>query len=141
MDMHFIDANVFIHALLKPRKNQTSEAAEIKHCAQAILFRIENGEAGLTSTVHLSEVANVLEDYMPAEEALSRIVAVLSNKNIEIAPVFREDYVAATALARDIGIGINDALAVLLMKKRNLNQIYSFDKGLEKVAGINKMSK
>ena len=53
--MRFIDANVFLYALLKPKPNLPKEVIEKKKQAREILRRIENGEEVATTVVHLSE--------------------------------------------------------------------------------------
>ncbi len=67
--MKFADANVFIYAILKPRRELSEKELEIKSRAKAILARINEGEEVFTTVVHLSEVANVLEDCAGAKLA------------------------------------------------------------------------
>jgi predicted nucleic acid-binding protein len=59
--MRFIDANVFIYAFLRPKKEPSENVKEIKERAKAILARVSDGERVVTTVVHLSEVANVTE--------------------------------------------------------------------------------
>ena len=59
--MRFIDANLFIYAVLKP-KSLPAAVLQKKTAAKEIFLRVNDGEPVLTTTVHLSEVANVLED-------------------------------------------------------------------------------
>jgi hypothetical protein len=42
----------------------------LKQAAKNIVARISKGEKVITSVVHFSEVYNVLEDYLPFEEAI-----------------------------------------------------------------------
>jgi len=62
--MRFIDANVFIYAVVKPKRRVPKDIVDIKSRAKAIMERVDGGEPVLTSVVHLSEVANVLEGYL-----------------------------------------------------------------------------
>ncbi len=59
--MRFVDSNVFVHAVLKPRRRLEGHEAEIKEAAKRILLRLEDGEDASTTVVHLSEVANLLD--------------------------------------------------------------------------------
>jgi hypothetical protein len=60
--MRFVDTNVFIYAVLSPKTSIPEHIKKKKETARQIFLRINNGEMVTTSTVHLSEVANVLED-------------------------------------------------------------------------------
>jgi len=66
----FVDASVFVYAFLKPRRRLQPHEASVKDAAENIVLRINEGEEVATSVVHFSEVCNVLEDYLPLEEAL-----------------------------------------------------------------------
>jgi len=46
--MRFIDANVFIYAVVKPKGEITKDIADIKGRAKAIMRRIDEGEPVLT---------------------------------------------------------------------------------------------
>ena len=60
--MRFVDADVFIYAVLSPNASIPEHIRKKKDAARLIFQRINNGENVTTSTVHLSEVANVVED-------------------------------------------------------------------------------
>jgi len=126
--MRFIDANVFIYAILKPRRQLTDRECRIKTIAKRILERIDKGEEVVTSVVHLSEVANILEDIAGITFTTSFIRDLLFKGNIHVEKVTMEDYLESTLLAREKSISINDALAYIIMKRRKINEIYTFDK-------------
>ena len=135
----FVDANVFIYAFLKPlRKLQTSEEA-IKGAAKRIAVRINEGEETITSVVHFSEVCNILEDYLPIEEAFAIEKDLLLRDNIVIKAVTEEHYLKALAIAEDQSVGANDALAYVLMTESGLNRIYSFDKHFDAFKDIHRI--
>ena len=49
----------------------------------------------MTTVVHLAEVANILEDYMPLAEAFAVEEALLFKETIVVAPTSRESYYEA----------------------------------------------
>ena len=50
-----------LRAALKPKGKVSEETLERKERAKQILLKIEDGEEVVTTVVHLSEVANILE--------------------------------------------------------------------------------
>jgi predicted nucleic acid-binding protein len=134
--LKFLDANVFIYAYSKPKRMLTEEERKIKKKSQEILERVNKGEAVITTLIHLSEVANVLERAVPVA-GLSRLLkGILSTDNVNVLAVSREDYLAAADAAPEQGIGVNDALAVIKMKETGVSEIYSFDKHFDVIEGI-----
>jgi predicted nucleic acid-binding protein len=131
--VRFIDANVFLYALLKPRRKLSDRELEVKEKARAILSRVNSGELVLTTVVHLSEVANVLEDIAGAETAALFLRDLFTKENIVIEPVSPDEYLLSTFLALEKGISVNDALAYIIMKRRGVSEIYTFDKHFEKL--------
>ncbi len=126
--MRFIDANVFLYALLKPKPNLPDKVIERKKKAQEILRRIEKGEKVATTVVHLSEVANIIEAKVNLSTALDFIEELLTAENVRILSVTPEDYLKAAILTSERRVSINDALAYLKMKELNITEIYTFDK-------------
>jgi hypothetical protein len=126
--MRFIDANVFLYAILKPKRMLNADENLIKTNAKMILEQINNGEDVLTSVVHLSEVVNVLEDAVNQSFSIKFIVDLLSRSNIIVAPVSKEQYLSAAIIAGNKKVSVNDALASVIMKEHDVNEIYSFDK-------------
>ena len=60
--MKFIDSNPFIYAFYKP-KNELLDPnkKDLKNKSKAIISRINEGEKVLTTTIHISEVYNLLK--------------------------------------------------------------------------------
>ncbi|MEM2618166.1 MAG: type II toxin-antitoxin system VapC family toxin [Candidatus Hadarchaeales archaeon] len=131
--MRFIDASVFLHAFLKPKRPLEPHEQKIKEAARSILRRVEEGERVLTTVVHLSEVVNILEDFLPLEEAHKLESAILILKSIRVAEVSKKLYLAALSVAGESKIGLNDALAWVVMQRRGISEIYSFDKGFDRL--------
>ncbi|MDD5025397.1 MAG: type II toxin-antitoxin system VapC family toxin [Methanoregula sp.] len=113
--MRFIDANVFIYAVLKPKTTLPEAVLQKKTTAKEIFLRVNAGEPVTTTTVHLSEVANVLEDAAGISFAADLLSAILTKPTINIEPVSADDYRESIRLAQKSAISINDALAVLIM--------------------------
>ncbi|WP_297534576.1 type II toxin-antitoxin system VapC family toxin [Thermococcus sp.] len=131
--MRFIDANVFIYAFLRPKREPPENVKEIKERAKAILTRVSDGERVVTTVVHLSEVANVLESRGGKKKAVEVVLAVLTSENIEVLPVSPGDYLKASLIAEEKNLGVNDALAYVKMKELDIEEIYTFDRDFEKL--------
>lgn len=138
--MRFIDANVFIYALLKPPHAVSAEVQKIKNSAQNILVRVENGEKTFTSVVHFSEFVNVLGRHISITQQCAILESILLRENIEIVSVTREMYALAIELSKDTKLGINDALAVVLMQQKQVSEIYSFDKDFDSLDEITRLT-
>jgi len=138
--MRFVDANVFIYAVVKPRGEIPKDIADIKQRAKAIVKRIDEGEPVLTSVVHLSEVANVLEPHLTPEDLNKYFNSILYRENISVCAVDHELYRLANEGFLVYGIGLNDAVASILMKKEGINEIYSFDTHFDKIAWIKRLT-
>ena len=134
--MRFLDANVLVYAYLKPRRRLTAEEERLKERAKAIVRRINGGERVVTSVVHLSDVANVLEGAMPIGALSELIRGILSSDSITVVGVSYHDYLMAADLASTHCIGINDSLALIKMRERGIREIYSFDRHFDEIEGI-----
>ncbi len=138
--MRFIDANVFIHAFLNLKRELKPSEVQVKQAARAMLNRIENGEKVVTSVVHLSEVANVLENYLSLPDQKTLFSSILMRKNIEVLEVKPADYLLAIEFTEKNNLGINDSLAVVLMQQKQVSEIYSFDKDFDSLDEITRVT-
>ena len=139
--MKFIDASVFVHAYLKPKRALTPLEIQIKQDAKKIVSRLNEGERALTSVVHIAEIANILEDYLPQEEAFEIEKALCFRDTIEIEPLERLDCSQALAEAEERHIGLTDAMAHVLMKRKGVTEIYSFDSDFDRISEIKRIRK
>lgn len=126
--MRFIDANVFIYAVLKPKTALPELVLKRKTAAKEIFLRVNGGEQVTTTTVHLSEVANVLDDVAGLDFACDLLSALLSKPSIIVQSVSADNYRASTRLAQKYSISINDALALVVMEQQAIDEIYTFDR-------------
>ena len=131
--MTFIDASVFVYAYLKPKARLPSRLNESKKSAQAIIRRLEEGEEMITSLIHISEVSNILEARFTHTQSTEVVAALLSKKNLEIEEPSVQTYLTAIEESNIQGIGINDALAILMMRRKSINEIYSYDSDFDKI--------
>jgi predicted nucleic acid-binding protein len=127
----YVDANVFVYAFLKTKRNLQPHEVIIKEAAKKIVSRINEGEKVVISVVHFSEVCNILDDHMPLEEAVAVEKGLLLRENILVCEVTEDDYLNAISIAEDQRVGVNDSLAYVLMKKLGIHKIYSFDKDFD----------
>jgi predicted nucleic acid-binding protein len=138
--MRFVDASVFVHAYLKPNRRLSQTELDIKDNAKAIVARVNSGEKVMTTVVHLAEIANILEDYLPLEEALAVEAALLFKDSISIASISREGCFAALQEVRERQVGLSDAVAYITMKENGVAEVYSFDKDFDRFRDIRRIS-
>src|SRR2546421_7648504 len=89
MPPRFVDASVFVHAYLKPRRELRPQEGAIKKRARAIVTRISKGEQVFLSTVHFAEIANLLEDWRALAEAQSILSSLATMETVLLEPVTR----------------------------------------------------
>jgi predicted nucleic acid-binding protein len=128
LSIAFVDTNVFVYALLKPTRKLQPHEINAKEAAKQIVSRINAGEEVACSVVHFSEICNIIEYYLPLEGALILEKGLLLRENIQICEVTPDDYLNAVSISEQHPVGLNDALAYVLMKKTAITKIYSFDK-------------
>ena len=106
----------------------SDEVAEVKKTAKAIVKRIDSGEKVATSLTHVLEVANILEASMPIADSNLVLSDRILSPTIFILEPTRENYVDAIEVAKEVGVGLYDAVAYVLMKESDIEEIYNFDK-------------
>jgi predicted nucleic acid-binding protein len=134
--MRFLDANVFIYAYYKPKRELTEKEKQMKEHAKDTIRRINEGEEVITTVVHLSEVSNILKRALSMEDLYSLLIGLFSMDNVRIVDVTTEDYLGAIELMSELKMDPNDCLAVDVMRCEDINEIYTFDRGFDGVAGI-----
>lgn len=137
--MRFVDSNVFLHAFLRPRRELTEEELRVKEESKRIVEKIEAGERVATSTVHLSEVINIVESGLGLRESLGLLAWAISKENIEMYATSVGDYESALPVARDKGISANDALAYQMMRINGLEEIYTFDGHFDQLKDVTRL--
>jgi predicted nucleic acid-binding protein len=137
--MRFVDASVFLYAYLRPKRAVPKEIAEMKKAARAILRRINTDEKVYSSLVHLSEVANILEGVMPINESHKVMRDILYATTIVILEPTKGNYLDAIEVAQEANVGLNDAIAYVLMKSMDAKEIYSFDRHFDRFDDIERI--
>ncbi len=138
--MRFLDANVFIYAYYKPKKQLTEKEKQMKEYAKKIISNISQGKEDIMVTVvHISEVANILKHGMPQDQLTAIISGLFMLNNVKIMGVTREAYFAAVQLGEDLKLEANDALAVDTMRLNEVKEIYSFDEHFDQIEGITRL--
>lgn len=138
--MRFIDANVFVHAFLNPKRPLQVHELNIKESAKKIVLRLEEGEPMMTTVVHLSEVANIMETRMLARDALEVLSSIMFLEKLNILGSSGEAYRSALSAAEMLELGVNDALAYLAMKENSLTELYSFDRDYDKLGDVRRIT-
>ena len=138
--MRFLDANIFIYAYYKPKRQLTQKESQMKDYAKKIIASISQGkEEVITTVMHVSEIVNILKQGMPLDQLITVIRGLFMLDNVKIKGVTREAYFAATELGDDLKLDINDALAVDIMRLNSLKEIYSFDEDFDRIEGITRL--
>jgi predicted nucleic acid-binding protein len=117
--LRFVDTNVFVYALTAhPRFGET---------AKRILERIERGEAALTSTLVLCEVAWMLEAMGRQGDIKPTLEKILSYSSLEIVEVGGDDLLMGAYNMSAQGVDFNDGVNVALMMRLGVSEVYSND--------------
>ena len=140
MPGRFVDASVFVHAYLRPKRDLKPHERQIKAHARAIVTRINEGERVVTSVVHLNEVANILEAWLPLDDARTILQGLCVRETVEILGADRRDLLEALSLGLDAGAGASDALAAVLMRAHGVEGVYSFDRDFDRFDGLTRIS-
>jgi predicted nucleic acid-binding protein len=135
--MKFVDASVFVHAFIKPKRELKPHEIKIKQAAQKIVKRINEGEKIAISVVNMTEIANILEAHMSLDEALS--IEEFLIRFAKLVTVNKQQYLEAIKIAKEKKVGLNDALTYVIMLKNKIYEIYSFDKDFDKLEGIQRL--
>jgi len=139
--MRFVDASVFLYAYLKPKKPLPPNVADMKRNARGIVARINAGEMVSTSLTHVSEVANILEAVMPLNESHKVTRDLIYANTVEVLEPSRENFFDAIEIAEESALGLNDAVAYVLMRTNGIEEIYSFDKHFDQLPDIRRLSR
>jgi predicted nucleic acid-binding protein len=115
----FIDSNVFIYALTAhPHFGKT---------AKNILERIEKGEAAITSTLVLCEIAWVLEAMGRQGDIKPTLEKILSYKTLEVVDFNEDDLLMGASNMATENIDFNDGVNLALMMRLGVSEVYSND--------------
>ena len=106
--------------------------------AKTILERIEAGEAAVTSTLVLCEVAWVLEAMGRQSEVKPALEKILSYGPLEVVGFDEDDLLVGANNMLIYQIDFNDGVNIAIMERNGVREVYSNDKKhLGKVDFIN----
>ena len=138
--MRFLDANILIYAYYRPKRTLTEKEEAIKEEAKNIISNISAGkEQVLTTVVHISEIVNILKNGLPKDLLTKTILGLFMLDNVIIKEVTKEGYFAAVAIAEDLKLEPNDALAADIMRQNGVKEIYSFDEHFNKINDVTRL--
>lgn len=140
--MRFVDASVFVHALLKPRRKLENHEIKLKKSAHKIVQRISQEERVGITAVQISEVANLLETHSSKSNARKLERFLIFSPNIKIYSVTKNNLMQACKVVdeyKNNRIGLSDSIAYVVMKNHDIKQIYSFDKHFDIFKGIKRI--
>ena len=138
--MRFLDANIFIYAYYRPKKQLTEKEEAMKDQAKKIVSNISQGKEQVTTTVvHISEIVNILKNGIPQNQLTQIILGLFMLNNVKIMDVTKDAYFAAAELGEDLKLEPNDALAIDIMRQNEIAEIYTFDEHFTNIDGIIKL--
>jgi len=138
--LRFLDANIFIYAFYKPKKELSQKETEMKELSKKIISNVSQGkESVVTTVIHLSEIVNILKHGLPLDQVTTIVRGLLMLENVKILEVNRDSYFAANELGEDLRLDANDALAIDTMRTNGVQEIYSFDEDFDQVEGIKRL--
>ncbi len=132
--MRYLDANIFIYAYFKQKKEKLL-SDKIKWCkqeAKRIIDEINKEENSYCiSLIQLSEVVNLLKGVMSWKNLYNLLRGLISNKSIQVVEMSKLMYINAINKIMDLNIDSNDISAYLLMKEKNIKEICTFNRDYE----------
>lgn len=141
--MRFVDASVFVHGVINPTRALKEKDIKIKDSAAKIIARINDGEKIGITTVHISEIANLLETHSP-EKASMVMEFLIKSPSVKIYTVNRQTLDEAHSVSLQYSsnkIGLNDSIAYVIIINHGYDEIYSFDKDFDTMSGIKRIDR
>ena len=115
----FVDTNVFIYA--------ATDHPGFGETARSILERIEAGEAAVTSTLVLCEVAWVLEAMGRQGDIKPTLEKILSYGALEVVSFDEDDLLVGANNMAVYHIDFNDGVNAAVMDRMDVTEVYSND--------------
>jgi predicted nucleic acid-binding protein len=130
--MRFVDANVFIYAIVKsPQKDH--------EISRTILQRIESGEAAATSLAVIQEVINWLQYNGRKREVGSFLLAINSYLSMSKLSTNWDNFFPSLEDMYGKQIDFVDSLTLQIMKQYKINEIYSNDKDFDRIEWVKRI--
>lgn len=133
--MNFLDSTIFINWFKATRRDLANpEVAG----SGFVLYRIENGEASLTSTIVKDEVALWLSRYKRSRLP-DFLDAISSYPSLTIECPTLDDEVDAEGRLGSVGLGYLDCINLAIMTRTHIDAIYTSDKGFDRIPGVRRV--
>jgi predicted nucleic acid-binding protein len=139
--MIYIDANIFVYAYFRAKKRTLPPKTRwIKEEAKKIIKEISESNSNsikyCISLIQVSEITNILASNFEQNELHEFLMGLFSNPCIEIIEINNSDYLNAIEKMKEYDLDANDICALLVMKSKKTNKIYTFDSGFRKLKDI-----
>lgn len=133
MALPFLDTNIFVNHLLQLNPEQGERAS-------GILERIEAGDltVQISDIVVFETVFTLQRAYrVPREEIAANVLQILELPGI-VLPA-KAQYRRVFELYLSSAVGFADCYHAVLMQRRGVTEVISFDKDFDKLPGINRV--
>lgn len=133
--MQFVDANIFLRHI-------TNDDPDKAKACFALFQKAQVGETALTtSEAVIAEVVYVLSSKatynLPREQVRALLYPILSLKGLNL--LHRKDYLRALDLYASYTLDFEDALVIAQMQRRQITEVFSYDREFDKVPGIKRI--
>jgi len=130
--MRYLDTNVFIYIL---DKNTDKKFRDV---SRKFLNRVEKKELVIISFIGLMEVLWWCEKNL--KDKIKEVYdMIMSYKNLKIINIFSDMFDDTLFFKAKYGLELNDCIALAVMTKSEIDEIYSNDTGFDKVDWIKRI--
>jgi predicted nucleic acid-binding protein len=131
--MRFVDTNVFLRFLVN------DDPAQADACEALFRNAIAGDEALCTSEMVIAEIIWVLESYYELKKADIResVEKILNTRNLDCPN--SEIIISALSIYVEKNIDFIDAFNAFILKRDEINEIYSYDKHFDRVDWIKRI--
>ena len=131
--MRFVDTNVFLRFLVN------DDPAKADACEALFRSALAGDEALCTSDMVIAEIIWVLESYYELKKADIResVEKILNTRNLHCPN--REIIISALSIYAEKNIDFVDAFNAFMLKRDEINEIYSYDKHFDRIDWINRI--
>ena len=130
--MHFVDTNVFIRYLTKDDPDKAQACFELFQEAQANQVVLTTTEAVITELVY---VLSSKKTYgLARADIRARLYPLLSVPGLRLP--HRQIYLRALDLYVSHPLDFEDAVIATQMKRQNIGDLYSYDRGFDRLSGL-----
>nr|MDO8119207.1 type II toxin-antitoxin system VapC family toxin [Candidatus Sigynarchaeota archaeon] len=139
--MIYVDANVFVYAYWKPKDGSSLSVKTkwMKDAAKKIVTTISNDTSKSNycmSLVQISEICNILKNGISWVDLQDFCWGIMMNPAIDVIEVPLGLYLKAIEEITTRKADPNDVVAILVMEKMGINEIFTFDKHFRTRTGI-----